>query len=202
MCVPLVTSLAATILGAIALRRIRLAAGRLSGRRLALAGTLLGSIGVVVWLGGLSWLGNWYRGVLNEAMSQRVTTFLELAADQPAEAAAEFHWGKNRGSSAISADEAGRFGGEVRSRFGQLHEFSIISEASTGTAFAPELEIAATFRFERGERLGAATFAVVPGSNPFIPRVRLRSLRIEDTELGDLLIPADQAAAPDSPEGG
>lgn len=190
---PILAPLAGIVLGSAALRRIRAARGALGGRRLALAGTFIGSLMLIVQLGLAAAGMQRVQRHIEDSMIRSVHDFVAAAIDDdPIQARQSWVAG---GSSRPSVDEIAAFGAEVRQRYGRLMDFHLVNQVETGSMLAPGREVAAYFRFERGERSGWARFTIITAARTLVYETRLEKLVIEDPEQGDVVIPDEPVAA-------
>jgi len=203
LCVPVVPQVAAIVLGAMALSRIRAADGRLGGRRLAIAGLVLGGSGLVLQAYATEWIASTVRDRFDRDLREGIAEILAAVA-------ADGDGGTPRGlarlapDAPLSAADLVAFATDARTRYGEPDGLSVLSQVPTGTAWSQEVTAALVFGFRRDgrreERTGSAVAAVVTPLGSFLPRLRIREVRIEDRIDGDLVLGTAATAEPDSGE--
>lgn len=180
-------NLFASVLGMIARRRILSSQGRLRGLRLAQAAMITGFFLCI-----FSWIiiSRFSRDFLkqaDESMHWSIETVLIGAQNQSAgEALAG--WSLQMDLIPPSQDILD-FGQALTDRYGSFRYFTEVYRVSTGTLLAPRFEVEVVFFFEDADLSGS--IIVDQSSRPFDvhPVFRLRSIVVEDPQLGDLSLP-------------
>ncbi|HMN95237.1 MAG TPA: hypothetical protein PKC43_02620 [Phycisphaerales bacterium] len=188
LCCPL-TSIAAMILGVVALRRIAAARGALAGRGLAIAAIALAALSLVAQVTLVEYVSRTQVQRLERLARERVEAFV-VAVQSGDRAAAESLW--SRRAANLDAPALEWLRQELDVRFGELRSVSIVSRSTGGAVLAPRMEVGLVLRFERAERAGSATFAIRPGIGS--EDLRLLELRIDDRSGAPLMLPAPQTA--------
>lgn len=210
VCCPIVPQIAAGILGAMALSRIRAAAAAgarpIGGRRLAIAGIVLGAVGLVVQAFAVERITLTVRESFERDLRTGVGAILAATDD----ASARFALESVSPASAVSAADVTSFAAASRTRFGEPDGLSIISQVPTGDAFRQEISSAVVFGFRRDgrreERTGSVTAEVVTPFGDVLPSLRIVEIAIEGGTAADLRLgpplaapadPGQNAASPD-----
>ncbi len=204
MCCPVVPQILAVTLGFMALSRIRAAqAGGgppIGGRRLAIAGILVGGIGLLLQAVALERIGVAVRETFDRDLRDGVAAIL-AASDEPTARAA---LGSISSGSSISAAEVLAFSEAARRRFGDPDGVSVISQLPTGNAFRQEVTSAVVFGFRRdgrrAERTGSVTAEVVTPFGRILPTLRVLEISIAGGEAGDLRLAPSLPAGTESGE--
>jgi len=192
-------NLIGSVLGMMALQRITLSNGALRGRRLARTAMILGlcfSIaGAVGWWRIMDGMQRW----TNETAITQAHAFI-VAAQQADHAKARAVW-TTASNARLGDDSIVAFGRLADERYGALRDVSVTSIAANGGMLATTFEIACTFSFEKGDRLGSAGFVLEPSTGFRMPHMLLRQITIDDGEHGDLTLPEPVPAASTAPAG-
>lgn len=198
------TALAAIVLGAMALHRMKrdTGDGRTEERRgagLAFAGM---GIAAAILIGELWFLGN-LQGIVVDSMESQATAAIEAGLHVPGA-------GSDPASDALvwddadhAPDEAARaaFASAVAAQTGALRQVSITNRTVEGLA-EPTITTAFNANGERGTAFGTATFATVPGTLPPVLRLRLLTVELDGTRqtLPATEMPKAPTAAAPAPE--
>lgn len=185
-CCPLV-NVVGIVLGLAALRRIDLAGGRVGGRRMARAAVLAGGGMTILSMFMLRDFSRTMHQSYEAAMNGQVEAFVHAAVSGDVSAANQA-W-SNQPGERLQPDEIEAFGRELNSRYGPLKRFTIASSVTSGSLLTPRMDAAGIFVFENGQLTGSARFNLVAGTVSVKPTFRIRSLRIDDAQQGDLMLP-------------
>lgn len=204
VCCPIVPQVVAVTLGAMALSRIRAAeaaGGRpIGGRRLAIAGIILGGLGLVFQAFAAERLAISVREAFDRDLREGVGAVLAATDD----ASSRIAIGSVSASSAVSAADIRDFAETCRRRFGQPDGVSIVSQVPTGDAFRQEVTAAVVFGFRleggRRERTGSVTAEIVTGFDRFLPSLRIVEISIGGGPEGDLRLGPSPPGPADSGE--
>jgi len=194
------TGLLGALLGVLALRRIRLAGGRLGGRRTALAAIIIGVACAFVWSAVLDRVAHQQREWQEKEMVSAVTAVIE--ADGAIDRNAALQAWSSLDPDRPAAEEILRFSREAAARYGRFDRFAIISTSRRISLAQPAVEVAGVFHFADEAPLGSARFALEAVPGRFMPVFRLTRLMIEDQHRGNLILgsASDEAgAAPGAP---
>lgn len=205
VCCPIVPQIVAVTLGMMALSRIRAAetAGRpaIGGRRLAIAGIVLGSVGLLMQAFLTERLGTAVRASFERDLRDGVAAVL-AAADPSAARSALADLSATGG---FTPEQVLAFATESRARFGEPDGVSIISQVPAGSPLRQETVSAVVFGFRRDgrrlERTGSVSAEIVTPFGEILPSLRILEISIEDgpdvVRLGrPLAAPADSGENP------
>jgi hypothetical protein len=198
-------SLLGSVLGLLAMSRIRDAAGTLRGRMLAKVAIVVGllmSLGGVLLLSALETEFNSWR---DQAVARTVHVFLEASLNDNISGAIT-RWDVD--ATPISEAQVAAFGERIRQQLGEMKSLRVgkISPAGGGLSLSRPVDAWLLLEFDKGTFNGSARVMLNQSLlNPSIT-VRLQSLRIDDAD-GVLAIPpledeppADSASEGDTPE--
>lgn len=189
------TGLLGAMLGVLALRRIRLANGRLGGRGVATLAIVIGVAFAFIWLAVLDGVIQKQREAQEAVMIGAVCAAMRSAqSGDPAGALQVWSGGD---PDRPSGGEIVSFSEEAAGRYGAFDRFSMISASNRGSVWRPMVEIAGMFHFADEAPLGSASFVLEPPPGRVMPVFRLTRLFIEDGQRGDLVL--GTAAAEDDP---
>lgn len=209
VCCPIVPQIVAVTLGMMALSRIRSAeaAGRpaIGGRRLAIAGIVLGSVGLLAQAFATERIGNAVRASFDRDLRNGVAAVL-AAEDEPAARSALAGLSAAGG---FTPAQVLAFATGSRSRFGAPDGVSIISQVPSGSPLRQETVSAVVFGFRRDgrrlERTGSVSAEIVTPFGEILPSLRILEISIEDgpdvvrlgrplaagTDSGENVVPPD-----------
>lgn len=192
--IPIVGPMASLLLGGLALMRIRDSAGRLRGRRLALAGLLGGGVLLIAQAWGLeALLGSVARGM--DTRMREAATAIVAARDEESARAALGGW-SGRAEERIGPEAIVRFAEEVRERYGELRGISTMSGDRDVAGPGQLVTFAVAFRFDGADRIGTVTTRLEPSVTELMPSARIVEIRLDDRERGELRL----GAGPDGKE--
>jgi hypothetical protein len=135
---------------------------------------------------------------MRESIAASVPAFINHAAQGDASVAMR-QWDNRVAPISLAAIEG--FGRSINLRHGNLLEFRITSMVTGGAFTSPTLEVAGTYVFAGRELPGSAVFSAMSPSPVRMPMLRLRSLVIDDPDIGRMQLPeaASSASAPARP---
>ncbi|MDY7108218.1 MAG: DUF4190 domain-containing protein [Planctomycetota bacterium] len=192
------TSLLGALLGIFALRRIRLAEGRLTGRGLALAAVVVGVSLAFVWSALLDYVAERQREAQEAMMIDTVGQLMRPPAG--ADPARTLQLWSGTDPRRPSIEEIEQFRADAIDRYGVFDRFMAISVSPDGSILRPIVEMGGVFHFADASPFGSASFEAQVPPGKLVPVFRLRSLMIEDRGRGDLTLGVEEEA-PTPPAG-
>jgi hypothetical protein len=180
------TGFVGALLGVVALRRIRLAGGRLGGRGVATWAIVIGVAFAFIWLAVLDTVLQKQREAQEAMMINAVGA--AMRSGQTADPAGALQVWSVSDPDRPSGGEIVGFGEEAAGRYGAFDRFSMIAVSSRGSFWRSTVEIAGMFHFADEAPLGSASFVLETPPGRIMPVFRLTRLMIEDGQRGDLIL--------------
>lgn len=188
-------ALAGMLLGFVSWRRAK-AAGRRP--RLALAGLALSGTAVVVQL--VLWQA--IEGWLLPAMERRTTAALTAACEGRFEQAVPEPGGPSisPAQTGPSREDLDAFAAGVRAAMGEVRSIRIVNSNVSGSALAPQVDLALTLQFTQGSCIGSARVQwITPGPDdpqPWLPTSRVLEMEISLSGGQSISLPPAEPKSP------
>jgi hypothetical protein len=161
--------------------------GQLGGRKLALAGTMIGSASLVIQGYVLIKLGDWQLRQIEQRSIAGISQFMQAAQDQDPFAARRHL--SNSLSAQLTDEQITQFGEAVTRRYGRLNGFRVTHRDVRGGLGSSEIEVAGFFAFAGAQMPGSARFLTGPAGIDLAPSLFIDRLLVTDADHGDMSLP-------------
>ena len=161
--------------------------GRLGGRKLALAGTIIASASLVIQGYALIKLGDWQLGLIEQRSVAGLTRFVQSAQDQDPSAARTLL--SDSLSRQLTDEQIRQFGEGLTRKYGRLNGFRITHREVRGGFGASRVEVAGFFAFTGAQRPGSASFLTGPAGIDLAPSLFIDHLLVTDSDSGNMSLP-------------
>lgn len=194
LCCPL-TSVAAVILGSMALRRMR-AAGEVSPmQRWALLGLWIGMLGLAAQLVFMFYFGQHVTEAHRRQVLSAVSDVVNASPRNDAGAAVK-HFFKPEPTEA----EVLAFSQALQERYGELRDVSITATVEGGTTWQRTIDAALTFQFHDSRKTGSASFRMLlTSSGSLAPDLKLTRITVNDPDDSDVVVGQPASTPPLAP---
>ncbi|MAT82470.1 MAG: hypothetical protein CMJ29_12605 [Phycisphaerae bacterium] len=190
-------SLLGSVIGLMAIGRIRQADGKLRGLTLAKISIVVGILMSVSSLFLLTSLRDYLEDGQRKAISESVQIFLTESLNDNASGALS-HWDLKE--SPVHVEDVVAFATVVHDRLGSLKSLQIgkIDPAKDVSMLQPRLDAWLILEFDQGTRNASCQFVLVPVLGSMSFGTRITSLKIEDPD-GGLIIPVEDGLPVETP---